>query len=56
MGPVHRAARRARHGAEIHQAQIAATLAAFLGKDYRAAMPNAAPPIADVLGRQPEPR
>src|SRR4029077_3010358 len=32
---------------EIHQAQIAATLAAFLGKDYRSAMPNAAPPIAD---------
>jgi hypothetical protein len=31
------------------QAQIAATLAAFLGKDYRAAVPRAAAPIADVL-------
>jgi hypothetical protein len=41
------------HIAEVHQAQIAATLAAFLGKDYRAAVPAAAAPIADVLGGQP---
>ena len=33
----------------IAQAQIAATVAAFVGKDYRAAEPKAAPPILDVL-------
>lgn len=33
----------------IIQAQIAATLAAFLGKDYRAAQPRAAPAISEVL-------
>lgn len=31
------------------QAQIAATLAAALGEDYRAAQPRAAPPLAGVL-------
>ncbi len=36
---------------EVHQAQIAATLAAFLGKDYREAVPAAAPPLPDVVGR-----
>ena len=40
------------HTAELHQAQIAATVAALLGKDYRAAVPAAAPPIAEVLGRR----
>ena len=34
---------------EVHQAQIAATVAALLGKDYRKAMPQAAPPIEEVL-------
>ncbi|HYL03394.1 MAG TPA: hypothetical protein VEU54_08245 [Steroidobacteraceae bacterium] len=38
------------HTAEIHQAQIAATIAALLGKDYVRAVPAAAPPIAAVLG------
>jgi len=37
---------------EVHQAQIAATIAAFLGKDYRKAVPEAAAPIAAVVGRQ----
>ena len=37
--------------AEIHQAQIAATVAAFLGKDYRSAVPSAAPPVAGVVGK-----
>jgi hypothetical protein len=37
---------------EVHQAQIAATIAALLGQDYRKAVPQAAPPIADVLARQ----
>ncbi len=36
---------------EVHQAQIAATIAALLGKDYRQAVPQAAPPIEDVLAR-----
>ena len=39
------------HTAEIHQAQIAATVAALLGKDFRHAVPAAAPPIDEVLGR-----
>lgn len=39
--------------AEIHQAQIAATLAAFLGQDYRQAVPEAAAPIGEVLGPRP---
>src|SRR6202041_1357200 len=34
--------------APVTQAQIAATLAGFLGKDYRAAVSNAAPEIAGV--------
>ena len=37
------------HSGEVHQAQIAATVAALLGEDYRKAMPLAAPPIAAVL-------
>jgi Metalloenzyme superfamily len=36
---------------EVHTAQIAATLAAFLGKDYRQAVPAAAPPLPDVVGK-----
>jgi hypothetical protein len=35
--------------APITQAQIAATVAAFLGQDYRKEVPRAAPAIADVL-------
>ena len=38
--------------AEVHQAQIAATVGALLGQDYRKAVPAAAAPIADVLPRQ----
>jgi Metalloenzyme superfamily len=41
------------HTAPVTQAQIAATVAAFVGKDYRAAVPQAAPPIAAVLGATP---
>jgi Type I phosphodiesterase / nucleotide pyrophosphatase len=40
-----------RHIDEVHQAQIAATVAALLGKDFRQAVPAAAPPIGAVLGR-----
>jgi bisphosphoglycerate-independent phosphoglycerate mutase (AlkP superfamily) len=39
------------HTAEVHQAQIAATVAALLGKDFRHAVPEAAPPIDEVLAR-----
>jgi hypothetical protein len=34
----------------VTQSQIAATLAALIGKDYPKAEPAAAAPIADVLG------
>ena len=37
------------HVAMVTQAQIAATVAAFIGKDYRAAEPKAAPAILSVL-------
>src|SRR5215831_9877606 len=40
-----------RQVAEVHQAQIAATIAALLGKDYRQAVRAAAPPISEVVGR-----
>jgi hypothetical protein len=39
--------------ASIAHAQIAATLAAFLGKDFRHDAPAAAPPLTDVLPQQP---
>jgi hypothetical protein len=39
------------HTPEIQQAQIAATLAALLGKDYRSGVPAAAAPIGAVLAR-----
>ena len=35
---------------EVHTAQIAATIAALLGEDYRQAVPQAAPPLSSVLG------
>lgn len=38
---------------EVHQAQIAATVAALLGKDYPRAVPAAAAPIAAVLPARP---
>jgi len=39
--------------AEVHQAQVAATVAALLGEDFRAAFPAAAEPISAVLPRAP---
>ena len=39
------------HIAPVTQAQIAATVAALVGKDYRSAVPVAASPISDVLTR-----
>jgi hypothetical protein len=38
------------HIAPVTQAQIAATVAAFVGKDYHHAVPKAALPMPDVLG------
>ncbi len=38
------------HVAPVTQAQIAATVAAFVGRDYRHDVPKAAAPIAEVLG------
>jgi hypothetical protein len=35
----------------VAQAQLAATIAALLGEDFRAAVPAAAPPLGDVLPR-----
>ena len=52
MGPDTAPLGERQHTAELHQAQIAATVAAFLGKDYRRAVPVAAPPIAEVLGKR----
>jgi hypothetical protein len=34
---------------DVTQSQIAATIAQFVGEDFRGAFPNAAPPIADTL-------
>jgi hypothetical protein len=39
------------HTPELHQAQIAATIGALLGKDFRQVVPEAAPAISEVLGR-----
>jgi bisphosphoglycerate-independent phosphoglycerate mutase (AlkP superfamily) len=39
------------HAPAVTQSQIAATLAALLGKDYRGSMPQAAKPLPDVVGR-----
>ena len=34
---------------EVHQAQIAATIGAWLGEDFRGAFPDAAPPVRDLM-------
>jgi hypothetical protein len=36
---------------EVTQSQVAATLAALLGEDYRHAVPESAPPLPGVVGR-----
>ena len=38
--------------AAVTQSQVAATLAALLGEDYPAAVPKAAKPIVEVLGKR----
>jgi hypothetical protein len=49
MGPDTPALGERMHTAPVAQAGIAATLAAFMGRDYRAAVPKAAAPLQDVL-------
>jgi len=53
LGPDTRALGERTHTAQLSQAQIAATVAALLGKDYRQAVPAAAAPIAEVLASAP---
>jgi hypothetical protein len=53
MGPDTAALGERSHTAEVHQAQIAATVAALLGKDYRQAVPAAAAPLSEVIGPRP---
>ena len=40
------------HAPAVTQSQIAATLAARLGKDYRGSVPQAAKPLPDVVATQ----
>jgi hypothetical protein len=54
LGPDTRALGERTHTAQLSQAQIAATVAALLGKDYRQAVPAAAAPIAAVLASAPK--
>jgi len=49
MGPDTRPLGERVNAAAVTQSQIAATLAAFLGRDYAAANPKAAPPLKEVL-------
>jgi hypothetical protein len=48
MGP-HTPALGVREGVQATQSQLAATVAALLGQDFRAASPKAAPPLPDVV-------
>ena len=50
MGPDTPALGERMHTAPVTQAQIAATLAAFVGKDWHAAQPKAAASIVGVFG------
>jgi hypothetical protein len=51
LGPDTQALGERAHISAVTQSQIAATLAAFLGEDYNAAVPKAGKPISDVLPR-----
>jgi hypothetical protein len=54
MGPDTPAMRERRNVPEVVTAQVAATVAKFLGQDYVNAFPKAAPPIADFFPAQKE--
>jgi hypothetical protein len=49
IGPAVPALGERRNVAEVHQAQVAATVAALVGENFQAAFPAAAEPIADVV-------
>jgi hypothetical protein len=49
LGPDTRALGERRNVPAVHQAQIAATVAALLGEDYSAAFPEAAPMVRDIV-------
>jgi len=49
MGPDTPALGELSNTAAVTQSQIAATVAAFLGKDFHQAMPDAAPPLPGVI-------
>ena len=51
LGPDTPALGERRQSTPVTESQIAATLAAFLGEDYHAAVPQSGAPIADVLGK-----
>jgi hypothetical protein len=53
MGPDTAALGERHNVPEVHQAQIAATVATLLGKDYHRGVPEAAAPLAGVVGKQP---
>jgi len=53
LGPDTPALGEHRSGTVVTESQIAATLAAFLGQDYHAAVPRSSSPINDVLGHVP---
>lgn len=51
LGPGTPARGEVRGGAAVTQSQIASTIAALLGEDFRAAVPRARPPLAPLLPR-----
>lgn len=52
MGPDTAALGERKAGPVVTESEVAATLAALLGEDYRAAVPKAGAPIGDVLGKK----
>jgi hypothetical protein len=52
FGPDTAARGERRDTTELHQAQVAATVAALLGEDYVGAVPNAAAAVGDVVGTE----
>lgn len=51
LGPDTRALGERKESQPVTESQIAATLAALLGEDYRTSVPQAGAPITDVLGK-----
>jgi len=51
MGPDTAALGERTNASSVTQAEIAATVAAFLGKDFRQASPDAAPPLPGVISQ-----